>query len=332
MSGGEQLDVPRVALHRGGEASGREDLVEGVADVFEFVVKLIVYHASGWTELGPTKGNGRQARDYYENHGKPKRLFVRELARNARRNLQAAQLKPALAAVEAKVPVRSTLKARELIALSTGFRAVPEYRQRLGLYPLHALLSITAAAYLAGAPRGQKDLAGFARRLSTAQRRALGVRCDEQGRCPAPSQPTFCRMFKHVSAHDIEQALLAHQRQVRGEPAPDEIVVLDGKEPKHSGGQNVVTAVSAPGLHNLGSVVVPEKTNEIPAVRDLCARLDLQGRLVSIDALHTQTQTAREVVLAHGADYLFTVKANQPGLQATVQAQVPDPGSPFLIP
>ncbi len=291
-----------------------------------------VYHASGWTELGPTKGNGRQARDYYENHGKPKRLFVRELVRNARRNLQAAELKPALAAVEAKVPVRSTLKARELIALSTGFRAVPEYRQRLGRYPLHALLSITAAAYLAGAPRGQKDLAGFARRLSTAQRRALGVRCDEQGRCPAPSQPTFCRMFKHVSAHDIEQALLAHQHQVRGEPAPDEIVVLDGKEPKHSGGQNVVTAVSAPGLHYLGSVVVPEKTNEIPAVRDLCARLDLQGRLVSIDAMHTQTQTARELVLAHGADYLLTVKANQPGLQATVQAQVPDPGSPFLIP
>ncbi len=94
----------------------------------------------------------------------------------------------------------------------------------------------------------------------------------------------------------------------------------------------MVTAVSAPGLHYLGSVVVPEKTNEIPAVHDLCERLDLQGRLVSIDALHTQTQTARAVVLEHGGDYLLTVKANPPGLQATVQAQVPDPSSPFLIP
>lgn len=291
-----------------------------------------VYRASGWTELGQTKGNGRHARDYYENHGKPKRLFVRELVTNARRSLQAEQLKPALAEVEAKVPPRSTLKAAALASLSTLFREVPDYRQRLGRYPLFALLSITATAYLAGCPRGQKDLAGFARRLSSAQRRALGVRLDEHGKCPAPSQPTFSRMFQHVSAERIEQILLAHQRQVRGEPAPEEIVVLDGKQPKHSGGQNVVTAVSAPGLHYLGSVVVPEKTNEIPAVRDLCERLDLQGRLVSIDALHTQTQTAREVVLEHGGDYLLTVKANQPGLQATVQAQVPDPGSLFLIP
>jgi len=66
-------------------------------------------------------------------------------------------------------------------------------------------------------------------------------------------------------------------------------------------------------VSRIGSVVVPEKTNEIPAVRDLCERLDVQGRLVSIDALHTQTQTARLVVLAPGADYLLTVKANQPG-------------------
>jgi len=46
---------------------------------------------------------------------------------------------------------------------------------------------------------------------------------------------------------------------------------------------------------------------------------------------NTQTQTAREVVLERGGDYLLTVKANQPRLQAIVQAQVPDPSSPCLI-
>ena len=107
--------------------------------------------------------------------------------------------------------------------------------------------------------------------------------------------------------------------------------MLAGKEPKHSGGQNVVTAVSAPGLHYLGSVVVAEKTNEIPAVRELCPRLALHDKLVSIDALHTQTQTAREIVLEHGGDFMFTVKANQPNLKALVQAHVPDPGALFLI-
>lgn len=288
-----------------------------------------VYEASGWTELGCTKGNGRHARDFYEHHGKPKRLFVRELASNARRNLQASQLKPALAPVEAKVPVRSTLKVAELESLSSLFAQVPDYRQRVGRYPLFALLGITAAAYLAGCPRGQKDLKSFAGRLSSAQRRALGVRYTADGKCPAPSQPTFSRMFKHVAKKEIEAVLLAHQRQVRGEPNPDDIVVLDGKEPKHSGGQNVVTAISAPGLFYLGSVVVPEKTNEIPAVRELLGRIDVQGKLVSIDALHTQTETARAIVLEHGGDYLFTVKGNQPSVQTAVQAQVPDPAPLF---
>ena len=147
---------------------------------------------------------------------------------------------------------------------------------------------------------------------------------------PAPSQSTFSRMFAHVSEAQIEAALLAHQAQVRGAPPKDEIVVLDGKVPQHSGGLNVVSAVTVPSLHYLGSEVVAEKTNEIPAVRALCERLDLDGRLVSLDALHTQTETARQIVLEHGADYLLTLKGNQPAVQAAIQAHVPDPGSPFL--
>jgi hypothetical protein len=291
-----------------------------------------VYRASGWTELGRTKGHTRTSRDYYENHDRPKRLFGRELVKNARRSLQAEHLKPALAAVEAKVPVRSTLKAAQLKSLTELFRQVPEYRSRIGQYPLFTLLSIAAAAYLADAPRGQKDLARFARRLSWAQRSALGVRRTEQGGYPSPSQPTFSRMFARVSEEQIEQALLAHQNQVRGTAPPDEIVVLDGKVPAHSGGQNVVTAITSPGLHYLGSEVVAEKSNEIPAVRKLCERIDLEGRLVSVDALHTQTQTARQIVMDHGGDYLLTVKGNQPGLQDLVNTQVPDPSAPFLIP
>lgn len=290
-----------------------------------------VYRAAGWTELGLTKGNGRKARDYYEKHDRPKRLFARELVKHARRSLQAEHLKPALAAVEAKVPVRSTLKAAELKSLSEHFRAVPEYRRRMGQYPLFALLGLTACAYLAGSPRGQKDLVAFARRLSSHQRAALGVRRNAHDEYPAPSQPTFSRMFKHVSEAQIEAALLAHQAQVRGPPPPDEIVVLDGKVPKHSGGLNVVSAVTAPSLHYLGSAVVAEKTNEIPAVRSLCERLELAGRLVSIDALHTQSETARDIVLAHGGDYLMTVKANQPAVQAAVQASVPDPAAPLFL-
>ena len=69
-----------------------------------------VYTAKGWQELGLTDGCGRRRRDYYVQHDKPKRLFVRELAKNARRSLQAEHLKPALASVEKKAGARCYYK------------------------------------------------------------------------------------------------------------------------------------------------------------------------------------------------------------------------------
>ena len=57
---------------------------------------------------------------------------------------------------------------------------------------------------------------------------------------------------------------------------------------------------------NLGSAIVEkDKTNEIPVARQLFERLDLEGRLVSLDALPTQDETARALVLEHGADSLL---------------------------
>jgi hypothetical protein len=75
------------------------------------------------------------------------------------------------------------------------FKAVPDFRPRFESYPLWSLLTIVALATLCGAPRGQKELAKFARGLSQAQRRALGIRRNPQGKYPAPTQPTFCRML-----------------------------------------------------------------------------------------------------------------------------------------
>jgi predicted transposase YbfD/YdcC len=42
--------------------------------------------------------------------------------------------------------------------------------------------------------------------------------------------------------------------------------------------------------------------------------VDLEGSLVTADAMHTQTETARIVVQEKGGDYLFTVKGNQKGV------------------
>ena len=280
-----------------------------------------VYLAGGWQELGPTRGFGRVGRDYYVAHGRPKRLFVRELCRNARRGLQAEQLKPAWAAVESKVAPRCTHRAGELRSLVEHLKRVEDFRARIGSYPLWSLLAIVALAYLCGGPRGQKDMAVFASGLNQGQRHALGIRRHRRtGRYPSPSQPTFCRVLKEVPPEQVESAILAFQAHVRGPTPREGVAALDGKAVKRSGGEMILSAVSVPSLYYLGSAPVPtDKTNEIPVARELLQRLDVEGRLVGLDALHTQMETACRIVQEAGADYLLTVKKNQKGIRRTVQ-------------
>ncbi len=288
-----------------------------------------VYTAQGWAELGKTDGAGRHQRDYYVRHDKPKRLFVRELCRNARRSLQAEHLKPELAGVEAKARPRSRHTTQEIRSLIKHFQLVPDFRTRIESYPLWSLLTLHLLAVLCGAPRGQKDLAKFARGLSQPQRRALGIRQNRQGRYPAPCPSTFCRLQQEVDGTRLEQALLNIQEQIRGPAPQDELVVLDGKEPKHGGGQGVLTALCVPSQYYLASGIVETKTNEIPVARQLFEGLDLKGRFVSLDALHTQTDTARAVVLEAGADYLLTAKDNQPTVHQTIAQLLPAPKADF---
>lgn len=282
-----------------------------------------VYTANGWQELGPTDGWGRCSRDYYVKHDKPKRLFVKELCKHACRSLQAQHLKPALAPVEDKVAPRCTERVAQIRSLTQHFKQVPEFRARVESYPLWSLLAIVACAILSGAQRGPKALAGFAKKLSQAQRRALGIRPHANGWYPAPSAPTFSRALQAVAAEAVDGAVLDFQAQVRG-PAPEqELVALDGKEPKHGGGHSILSAVSVPSQYYLGSAVVDQKTNEIPVARKLFPKLDLEGRFVSLDALHTQTQTGLELVQEHGAHYTLTVKDNQPGIHDTIKKLLP---------
>jgi hypothetical protein len=288
-----------------------------------------VYSVQGWEELGTTDGWGRHARDYYVKHNKPKRLFVRELCRNARRSLQAEHLKPDLAAVEQRTIPRCSQKVREIRAFTEHFKSVPEFRDRIESYPLWSLLTLVLLAMLCGAPRGQKDLAKFARRLTRPQRRALGIRRNPQGKYPAPCQSTFCRLFQRVDGVKVNETIQAIQEQIRGKPPAHELIVLDGKEPNHGGGQSVLTAVCVPSQYYLGSALVDQKTNEIPVAQQLFGELDLADRNVSLDALHTQTETGRQLVMDHGANYLLTVKDNQPTIRANIEKKVPAPEAGF---
>ena len=149
-------------------------------------------------------------RGYYTAHGKPKRLFAKELIGGARRSLAAEKLKSSLASVEAKTHPRPTQSAKEIRSIIGHFKAMPDYRARIGIYPLWSLLAIVFLAHLCGAPRGQKDLEKFAAGLSDGQRGALGIESglhqrldvshlDDLSSARKPSSMLFKGMFRRRS-------------------------------------------------------------------------------------------------------------------------------------
>jgi predicted transposase YbfD/YdcC len=97
------------------------------------------------------------------------------------------------------------------------------------------------------------------------------------------------------------------------------VIAIDGKSVRgakdKAGKAPHLVAALAHGIGAvLGQVAVEAKSNEIPAVRDLLKGFaGLAGAVITIDAMHTQHDTA-QVILGRGADYVMTVKANMPTL------------------
>lgn len=280
------------------------------------------YKVSGWLKLGQTSGFGRCAgADYYQAHKLPKDLWGRELEKGALKKLRAAKLPEAWEAVEQKSKPRCRATPVEILSLVELLeKEVPEFRIRQKItYPAAGMLALIAMAVFCGVVRGQRDLAAFGATLSEAQMRALKFRCvPRTKRREPPGETTFHRVLASVDAALLERALLIWQDQVLG-PVEDKTIAIDGKKLRHAGGVELVSAFGLESGRWLGSVCTENKSNEIPAARELLDKIDVTGKTVIADALHTQHETARKIVFEGGGDYVFTVKGNQKNLQENLQ-------------
>jgi len=102
-----------------------------------------------------------------------------------------------------------------------------------------------------------------------------------------------------------------------------EIVAIDGKTSRRSGGVDatalhLVSAFAAGAGLVLGQRATAEKSNEITAIPELLSTLALTGCTVTIDAIGTQTAIA-EAIQQRGAEYVLSVKDNQPRLAESIQ-------------
>jgi hypothetical protein len=288
------------------------------------------YKATGWQDVGCTAGFKRVTQDFYEVHERPKQLFVRELRKHAARTLRGRELPAALAEYERKVQPHCLMEMEEVGALwQVIHQEVPESRSVHGLRHKQAtVLAIVFAYLLSGGRGGHRGVALFAQDLSPTQRAAF--RCwfnRQERRYEVPTENCIYRVLKAVPVLAFQQAIWAWQKARLGSDDGD-VVVLDGKAVRGSRGTQLVGAINARSGRVLGVEAVADKSNEIPAGQTLLERLDLEGTIALMDALHTQVETAHGIVQEGGGDFVLVVKGNQPTLLDQAKNLLPEDFSP----
>lgn len=131
------------------------------------------------------------------------------------------------------------------------------------------------------------------------------------------SHDTFQRVFAIIRPKELEKRFMAWMEAVAKKTKGD-CVSIDGKTIRGSrdAQDHVIHMVSAWSNKNqmvLGQVRTDEKSNEITAIPELLELLELEGCIVTIDAMGCQKEIAKNILQAH-ADYVLALKDNHPTL------------------
>lgn len=272
------------------------------------------YRAAGWTELGRTRGFAKK-RGSYVAHGNPKLMFVKCLNPQVQEILCSDFPHPYCRTNKDNI-MKLNLNAIDFDGtegLKSVLKTITDPRKHRGRrHKILSLLAAAACATLAGM-RGYSAIAQWVKALPNDLLRKLGFRLGI-----APSLNSFWRVLKGIDEVEFERKItewfVKHHAPLNGKG-----IAVDGKTLRgaYDGDKKAPHLLSAV-IHQTGVVLaqkeVGEKTNEIPEARNLLQPLPLTGAIVTLDAMHTQVKTAEFIVEDKKADYVFTVKDNQPTL------------------
>jgi len=207
--------------------------------------------------------------------------------------------------------------------IAEQFDQLPDPRCHINrLHPLSSVIVMAILAILAGA-NGPTAIARWARVKEEFLRRGLhlphGVPCKDVFRMvltllnPKVFQACFADWLKALRLNAMEQF---------GIDRP--LLSIDGKSHRRSHDQakglgalhSVSVWAGELGL-SLGQVACADKSNEITAIPELLSLIDIAGTIITIDAMGTQKEIARQIVDAD-ADYVLALKGNQGTLHDAV--------------
>jgi hypothetical protein len=283
------------------------------------------YRAANWLVLGQSRGFAKHQQTYIR-HDSPKLILVYPLHRRAH-----VLLSDPLWQLRRDRMNPKALTTKQMESLQELLRTLPDCRLPRGVrHPYRTVLAIALAGVLCGG-RSYAALGEFAASLTQPQLGRLRARINPKTRrFDSPTESTLRRVLQSSNAEALDHVLgqwLFNQTDASDAVAVDGKTLRGARRPDGSQ-PHLLSAF----LHQQGVTVaqreVGEKTNEIPELPRLLRPLDIAGRVVTADAMHTQKETARFIVEDKKADYLLIAKDNQKTLRDDITALEEDDFSP----
>jgi len=141
-----------------------------------------------------------------------------------------------------------------------------------------------------------------------------------------PSHDTINRVFSMLNSRRFEQVFTQWANSMIDKGFNNELIAIDGKTVRRSKdsyhGKSAIHLVNAWANQNqlvLGQYKTDNKSNEITAIPELLKLLDIEGSIITIDAMGTQTKIAQQIVDAQ-ANYILALKDNQKELKEEVES------------
>jgi predicted transposase YbfD/YdcC len=202
------------------------------------------------------------------------------------------------------------------VRIEEHFQDLTDPRRRDVTYPLINVVVIAVCAVICGAD----DFVAIAR-FGRTKREWLAKFLDLRN--GIPSHDRFNAIFAALKPAEFEKCLLRWITALH-EITGGQVIAIDGKTLRRSfdaasskAAIHMVSAWATANQISLGQVVTDAKSNEITAIPKLLGMLEIQGCLVTIDAMGCQRQIAQTIV-DQQADYVLAVKENQPKLHQTI--------------
>ena len=191
------------------------------------------------------------------------------------------------------------------------------------IYPLTDIVVIAVCAAIAGA-ESYEDIVLYGKSKTSWLSEFLDL---DKG---IPSHDTFRRVFGLIDAEAFEACFTSWAKSQAESGLDGEVVAIDGKTIRrsfdHGREQSPLHVVSAWASEQslvLTQEVTSEKSNEITAIPEVLGALNLEGALVTINAMGRETEIAEQII-EEKADYLLALKENHKTAYRAVQTHFDD--------